>query len=246
MNYMGHQLKATIIMSKVEEWPALDSAPVTRRHRRQPARFVVPQTTTETSCPTRFLLILRMETSEETPAEILELAAIVYDNDSRTEINEFHEYIKPVRHPMLSEATAKSTGVRQEQVDGTPEFEVVWKRFAVWMAQHNYDSSVTLVSYGTDVLQRVLPLQLDMCGTRPVWPGYMRRWVNIQDVCLDHTGFTGGLSQMMRQLRVARVEESGQGMDTCRHIAALAHALLESGAGWRFITRVPARYSGTL
>jgi len=67
----------------------------------------------------RYLLVLDFEAScgesgfPRDQMEIIEFPTIVYDLQEKKEVGRFHEYVKPVIRPQLTEFCTKLTGITQ-------------------------------------------------------------------------------------------------------------------------------------
>lgn len=66
---------------------------------------------------------------------IIEVAAILYDEETRTEIETFHEYIQPGKR--LPENIIKITGITEEKLAGCRSESVVIRDFFAWVDKVN-------------------------------------------------------------------------------------------------------------
>ncbi|GFH31105.1 exonuclease domain-containing protein [Haematococcus lacustris] len=57
------------------------------------------------------------------PMEVIELAAVVVDCCSLTQVGEFQSFVRPTAHPLLDPFCTQLTNIQQHQVDQAPELE---------------------------------------------------------------------------------------------------------------------------
>ena len=62
------------------------------------------------------------ETLKRRETEIIEIGAVMVAAQGLTGIDEFQTFIKPVRHPILTEFCKSLTSITQEQVDQAPSY----------------------------------------------------------------------------------------------------------------------------
>lgn len=98
----------------------------------------------------KYLIILDFEaTCSQSPTfplkdqEIIEFPALLYSLRHNTLVEElddphehpptFHEYVRPVLQPKLTEFCTELTGIEQETVDAAVPFPAVWERHLNWL-----------------------------------------------------------------------------------------------------------------
>jgi len=138
----------------------------------------------------RYLLVLDFEATcgekgfPRHEIEIIEFPTIVYDLQEKKEVGRFHEYVKPVIRPQLTEFCTKLTGItqvsrvlefiiqvyllpvfhfNQETVDNAEAFPHVWNRFKAFLETQNlWDDPWTyaFITCGAWDLRTMLPQQL--------------------------------------------------------------------------------------
>lgn len=64
-----------------------------------------------------------------TEREIIEIGAVLVDATSLQPLEEFQSFVRPVRHPVLTEFCSQLTSITQGQVDEAPEFPEVLAAF---------------------------------------------------------------------------------------------------------------------
>lgn len=145
----------------------------------------------------RYLLVLDFEATcgesgfPKHEMEIIEFPTIVYDLQEKKEVGRFHEYVKPVLRPQLTEFCTELTGITQvsrfpparhsrlliripraqETVDNAEPFPPVWERFKTFIKNNNLwedPSTYAFVTCGAWDLHTMLPQQLSqITSTNP-------------------------------------------------------------------------------
>ncbi|KAJ3354069.1 hypothetical protein HDU83_005886 [Entophlyctis luteolus] len=183
----------------------------------------------------RYLAVLDFEATCEdgariTPQEIIEFPTVVIDTRTGHIVREFHEYVRPVHHPQLSEFCSRLTGIRQETVDAADPFPDVWARFLNFLADAGLDETNTLfVTCGHWDLLTMLRMQLRLSALPPA-PPVLRVWCNIKLALAAHTSRNfGGMPAMLTHLGLPLVGHHHSGIDDSRNIAAVAQKMMEQG-----------------
>ena len=65
--------------------------------------------------------------------EIIEIGAVLVDGEHLQALREFQSFIRPVRHPKLTEFCCELTSIQQEQVDTAPNFRQALKALEEFM-----------------------------------------------------------------------------------------------------------------
>jgi 3'-5' exoribonuclease 1 len=77
--------------------------------------------------------------------ETIEIGAVKIDADG-TAIDEFQTFVKPLRHPTLSEFCTELTSIQQSDVDSAPLFLEAISSFKIWVGEGK--ESYLLCSWG--------------------------------------------------------------------------------------------------
>lgn len=64
--------------------------------------------------------------------ETIEIGAVKI-NDQKEVISEFEQFIRPLKHPLLSDFCKKLTSIRQEDIDTAPYFDEGVEKFKEWI-----------------------------------------------------------------------------------------------------------------
>ncbi|PWU06310.1 MAG: exonuclease [Verrucomicrobia bacterium] len=72
--------------------------------------------------------------------EIIEIGAVMVDAQTMEIVSEFQSFIRPVRHPQLTDFCKEMTSINQNDVDKAPGFLEVIENFQKWLSDFdNYD-----------------------------------------------------------------------------------------------------------
>lgn len=114
--------------------------------------------------------------------EIIEFPAVLLDGTTYTEVDVFHEYIRPVLNPKLTAFCMRLTGISQAQVDAADAFPAVLARFEAWLTARALPSPkrVVFVTDGPWDLRDFLRKQIDMSELKR--PAYFDEWINLRRV----------------------------------------------------------------
>ncbi|MFO7904156.1 MAG: exonuclease domain-containing protein [Planctomycetota bacterium] len=76
------------------------------------------------------------ETVPQGETEIIEIGAVMADARSLQPVDEFGAFVRPVRHPILTEFCSQLTSITQQQVDGAMGFPDVLVGLIQWAAAY--------------------------------------------------------------------------------------------------------------
>jgi inhibitor of KinA sporulation pathway (predicted exonuclease) len=152
-------------------------------------------------------------------SEIIEIGAVQLDPERRQTISEFQTFVRPHRHPTLSDFCRQLTHIEQAQVDQAPSFDEAYGRFLQWMGG---DAGAVLASWGRYDHNQLRRQALAAGLPEP-------RWVplNIKNAFADwyraHTGRRArhGLGRAIRELGWSFEGTAHRGIDDARNAARL-------------------------
>ncbi|KAJ3065271.1 hypothetical protein HDU98_011349 [Podochytrium sp. JEL0797] len=194
--------------------------------------------TTRTPQTFRYLAVLDFEATCDDantpkPQEIIELPTVLIDTslEGGKVISEFHSYVRPVHHPILTKFCTELTGIQQETVDPAPTFAEVWPQFMAFLSKHEITSSNCLfVTCGHWDLVKMLPAQLSTTKLSDPCPQVLQQWCNIKLAVQEHTGKpVRGMPEMLSRFGLTLMGRHHSGIDDARNIAAVAMELLKVG-----------------
>ncbi|MRH77661.1 exonuclease [Spiribacter sp. C176] len=101
------------------------------------------------------LIVLDLEATCDTDGrlptnemEIIEIGAVMLDARCQI-VSEFQQFVKPIKHPVLSDFCRSLTHIGQADVDAAALFPTVAKHLADWQASYtDTDSSIPWASWG--------------------------------------------------------------------------------------------------
>jgi len=161
----------------------------------------------------------QMASQQRAESEIIEIGAVRIDPISRRTISEFQTFVRPVRHPMLSEFCKDLTHIRQTDVDAAPPFAVAYDRFLQWM---DGDKGAVLASWGRFDYNQLRRQALTVDQPAPRWTP-----LNIKAAFSDwyraHTGRRArhGLGRAIRELGWTFEGTAHRGIDDARNTARI-------------------------
>ncbi|MEZ4884618.1 MAG: 3'-5' exonuclease [Chitinophagales bacterium] len=164
--------------------------------------------------------------SENSPNEIIEIGAVMV-NESGESLSEFCQFIKPLKHPILSDFCKELTSITQAQVDNAQHFPEVLKAFQEWIGidEHEY----VLCSWGFyDASQFKKDCQL--WGLEKSWLkphiSVKHQYTVVKDLS-KHQGMSGALD--LEEIPLEGTHH--RGIDDARNIAKIFVRYLDK---WRF------------
>jgi len=189
-----------------------------------------------------YLLILDFEatcgdTIKDGEGEIIEFPTLLYDLRKNEVQTTFHEYVKPIRHPTLTEFCTGLTGITQETVDAADTFPAVWSRFQAWLKSTGGLENPTKYAFltcGDWDLKTMLPEQLVYTarthpGFEPTIPPPMDCWVNIKKSFARQYQLrkAKGMAGMLNYAKLGLEGKHHSGIDDCRNISRIVTKMRE-------------------
>lgn len=68
--------------------------------------------------------------------EIIEIGAVMVEAENLTTVSEFQTFVKPVRHPILTEFCRSLTTITQAQVDAAPGYLEAIAHLKTWLSKY--------------------------------------------------------------------------------------------------------------
>jgi len=169
------------------------------------------------------------------PQEIIEFPCLLVGADDLCLVDQFHEYVKPVGKPLLTDFCTGLTGITQDMIKDKDTFPDVLSRFVSWYKSHGLDpSNATFVTCGQWDLESMLPQQCLYSGlTLPQMldVGTSGEFVNIKLTYQNTTGQYGkGIKDMQKHLGLQFEGRLHSGIDDCKNIFSVMKSLVARGA----------------
>ncbi|KAI8828500.1 ribonuclease H-like domain-containing protein [Chytridium lagenaria] len=180
--------------------------------------------------------------------EIIEFPIILIDGRSRTIISEFHSYVRPTLHPILSSYCTNLTGITQETVSTSPLFPNVLESFEDWLSEYSdYPfRNCVFITDGPWDIRDFIPKQLDASKiAKP--PYFAKRFINLRRMYENFYSRNPAMSPaptltrksinlvgMLTGLDMTFQGREHSGIDDARNIARIALKMMEDGAVFGF------------
>ncbi len=153
-------------------------------------------------------------------SEIIEIGAVLLDLARPADVAEFQAFVKPVRHPTLSELCTELTSIAQADVDEAPGFADAMERLRRELLS---GGRVLFCSWGDYDRKQ---LRQD-CKFHKVKFPFGRHHLNIKQLFADtHRCRPCGMAQALSMLHLPLTGTHHRGLDDARNIATIARRLL--------------------
>jgi inhibitor of KinA sporulation pathway (predicted exonuclease) len=157
--------------------------------------------------------------------EIIEFPMVVIQNGAI--IREFHEYVKPVINPILTQFCTALTGITQEKVENCDTFPVVLSRAISFIAQLQHDfprDELKFITCGHWDLRTMMPKQCKY--NKIAMPVVFKNYENIKDLFTNkYNTKPFGMKMMLEYLGIPLDGRHHSGIDDSRNIAKIMAAI---------------------
>ncbi|XP_050527993.1 ERI1 exoribonuclease 3-like isoform X2 [Daktulosphaira vitifoliae] len=139
------------------------------------------------------------------PQEIIEFPCIAvnFSNGYFERVSCFHSYVKPVINPNLTEFCTQLTGISQNEINESPNFDKVFQEFCKWYERQSsiVQDKCIIVTCGNWDLGRIL---IEQCKLSNISiPNFMHKWINIKKLYAYTLGnYPYGIKNMMISLNL--------------------------------------------
>ncbi|MFH1723762.1 MAG: 3'-5' exonuclease [Elusimicrobiota bacterium] len=155
--------------------------------------------------------------------EIIEIGAVRLDGGDLQVVDEFDAFVRPLRHPLLSEFCRNLTRIGQGEIDQASPLPRVFQNFLDWIGPEPFK----LCSWG-EYDHGQFQVELRRHGLR--WPADFRGHVNLEArfALTYNLKRSVGLREALRLLGIGFDGTQHRGIDDARNIAKIAQVLLRS------------------
>ena len=156
--------------------------------------------------------------------ETIEIGAVMVATDSLEIIDEFQTFIKPLRHPVLTEFCLNLTSITQVQVDNAPTFPDAIKLWQPWLSQFDKTIFGSWGDYDRKQLQQDSKHHhIDL--PYPVSSNH----VNLKEIFSTTQGLNKryGMAQALNLTNIALTGIHHRGIDDARNISKLLPYILD-------------------
>lgn len=180
------------------------------------------------SSPPDYYLVVDLEATcnnndsfPRTEMEIIEIGAVLLERKSLKIVEEFQSFIRPVRHPVLTEFCTNLTTISQSAVEAADSFPVVASRFESWFAPFNPLLFSSWGSYDrSQLLQDYQYHQLDF----PLGEEHLN--IKARFAKQLHTRRQMGMASALKKAGLPLIGTHHRGIDDARNISRLLIYLL--------------------
>lgn len=154
--------------------------------------------------------------------EVIEIGAVMVHPESLTIIDEFQSFIKPIRHPILTDFCKSLTSISQTQVDRAPTYPEAIALLKKWLSPY---SNGVFGSWGDFDRKQ---FQQDSNFHKLPFPiAYPH--VNLKQLFSDNQGLEKrhGMAQALQLVGLPLEGTHHRGIDDARNIAKLLPYMLE-------------------
>ena len=144
-----------------------------------------------------FLLILDLEATcfggqwEKGLQEVIELPAILVEEEKYNKISTFHQYVRPTEQPILSDFCKHLTGISQDTINASLEFTKVLDQFQDWTRGNGlHPENCTIVTFGSWDLKYAIPNACAAANREipAILDINITKYVNLKKICQRKTG----------------------------------------------------------
>uniref|UniRef100_A0A3B5A6B1 ERI1 exoribonuclease 2 n=1 Tax=Stegastes partitus TaxID=144197 RepID=A0A3B5A6B1_9TELE len=193
--------------------------------------------------------------------EIIEFPAVLLNTSTGAVESEFHTYVQPQEHPILSEFCTELTGITQTQVEAGIPLQICLSRFSRWLQNLQLNMKVVF----PNKQQRCsAPLPSQKLCTFLTWsdwdlgvclqyeckrkqlhkPDVLNSWIDLRSTYrLFYDRKPKGLNGALQDLGIQFAGREHSGLDDARNTAQLAARMMRDGCVMK-ITRSLERVSG--
>ncbi|KAK3874855.1 hypothetical protein Pcinc_020237 [Petrolisthes cinctipes] len=166
----------------------------------------------------------RIDPQEIIEFPVLKLNATTYDVEAT-----FHHFVRPTKHPTLSQYCTDLTSITQDEVNNGKVFEDVFADFDNWMKEEvGLDKRFLFITCGDWDLKTMLPNQCSVLNLQV--PSYCKKWLNIKKTYVLMTGeYNKGMLAMINGLGLKHQGRHHRGLDDCHNIGNILRELAERG-----------------
>lgn len=157
--------------------------------------------------------------------ETIEIGAVRLDQDLVPTGDEFCTFVRPIRHPLLSDFCSSLTTIQQSDVDPAPGFPQAMAAFLDWAQPQRLPSLCTWGDY--DITQLRRDFRLHRMAELPWFSGGEPRHVNVRREYADryNNGQLCPIPMALDRLGLSFDGTLHRGIDDARNIAAVLAAM---------------------
>ncbi|GMH40427.1 hypothetical protein BSKO_08331 [Bryopsis sp. KO-2023] len=162
------------------------------------------------------------------PQEIIEFPVLLMEADT-TQVDLFHQYVRPMSHPTLTEFCTQLTGITQDLVDQANTIDAVYADFLAFVERNGLTTQNTaIVTCGDWDLLQMWPRQAALSGLPT--PPLFYQWINLKKTFATKENVkVRGMMEMLSECNLEHEGRHHSGIDDVKNIARCVGALLQKG-----------------
>ncbi|XP_044046839.1 ERI1 exoribonuclease 2 [Siniperca chuatsi] len=179
--------------------------------------------------------------------EIIEFPAVLLNTSTGEVESEFHTYVQPQEHPILSEFCTELTGITQMQVEAGIPLQICLSRFSRWLKNLQLDMGVVFpnrqqISSASSPSQKLCTfltwsdwdlgvcLQYECKRKQLYKPDVLNSWIDLRSTYrLFYDRKPKGLNGALQDLGIQFSGREHSGLDDARNTAQLAARMMRDG-----------------
>lgn len=163
--------------------------------------------------------------------EIIEFSSLLYKviNHKPVFISQFHKYVRPTVHPILTKFCTELTGITQDMVSSKDVINVVYKEHTKWIFE-NVPNGKELIfaTCGYWDLKTILPVEIANKKLSPY--SIYRKYINIKDEFeYFYKTKASSMASMMNTLKIPLEGRLHSGIDDTNNMTKILLKMIEAG-----------------
>ncbi|XP_041603447.1 ERI1 exoribonuclease 2 isoform X2 [Vulpes lagopus] len=192
--------------------------------------------------------------------EIIEFPAVLLNTSTGEIESEFHAYVQPQEHPVLSEFCMELTGIKQAQVDEGVPLRICLSQFCKWIQKIQQQKKIIFATGISDLSNSEVKLcafvtwsdwDLGVCleyeckRKQLLKPMFLNSWIDLRVTYkIFYRRKPKGLSGALQEVGIEFLGREHSGLDDSRNTAMLAWKMIRDGCLMkitRSLNKVPTK-----
>uniref|UniRef100_A0A8C3VZT7 ERI1 exoribonuclease 2 n=1 Tax=Catagonus wagneri TaxID=51154 RepID=A0A8C3VZT7_9CETA len=192
--------------------------------------------------------------------EIIEFPAVLLNTSTGEIESEFHAYVQPQEHPILSEFCMELTGIKQAQVDEGVPLKICLSQFCKWIQKIQQEKKIIFATRIPDISTSEVKLcafvtwsdwDLGVCleyeckRKQLLKPVFLNSWIDLRVTYkIFYKRKPKGLSGALQEVGIEFLGREHFGLDDSRNTAFLAWKMIRDGCVMkvtRSLNKVPTK-----
>ncbi|XP_059547989.1 ERI1 exoribonuclease 2 isoform X7 [Myotis daubentonii] len=177
--------------------------------------------------------------------EIIEFPAVLLNTSTGEIESEFHAYVQPQEHPILSEFCMELTGIKQDQVDEGVPLKICLSQFCKWIQKIQQQKKIIFATGVSDLPTSEVKLcafvtwsDWDLgvcleyeCKRKQLFkPVFLNAWIDLRVTYkIFYKRKPKGLSGALQEVGIEFLGREHSGLDDSRNTAFLAWKMIKDG-----------------